>query len=103
MFPGPGTIQQILEHSEAKLLFVGKLDDWKTMKAGVPQDVICIAFPFCVHEGCESWDSFTNKHLPVKEDVNRNAGELCSIIYTSGTTGMPKGVMFTFAIFPLLF
>ena len=48
-----GTIQQILEHSEAKLLFVGKLDDWKTMKAGVPQDVICIAFPFCVHEACE--------------------------------------------------
>ena len=94
-----GTIQQILEHSESKLLLVGKLDDWKAMKTGVPEDVKCIAFPFCVHEGCESWDSFTGKYLPIREDVNRNAGELCSIIYTSGTTGMPKGVMFTFGSF----
>ena len=27
-----GTIRQILEHSESKLLFVGKLDGWKGMK-----------------------------------------------------------------------
>ena len=30
------TIRQILEHSESKLLFVGKLDGWDGMKAGVP-------------------------------------------------------------------
>src|SRR5512139_3035697 len=29
-----GTIRQILEHSESKLLFVGKLDVWDEMKAG---------------------------------------------------------------------
>ncbi len=28
-----GTIKQILDHSEAKILFVGKLDDWDGMKA----------------------------------------------------------------------
>ncbi len=94
-----GTVQQILEHSEAKLLFVGKLDDWKAMKAGVPEDVKCIAFPFCDHEGCESWKSFAGKHLQMQEEVDRDADELCSIIYTSGTTGMPKGVMFTFGSF----
>jgi long-chain acyl-CoA synthetase len=31
-----GTIRQILEHSESKLLFVGKLDGWEGMKPGVP-------------------------------------------------------------------
>lgn len=94
-----GTVEQIMEHSEAKLLFVGKLDDWKAMKPGVPGDVKCIAFPFCDHEGCESWKSFADGSLPIQEDITRNADELCSIIYTSGTTGMPKGVMFTFGSF----
>ena len=32
----PETIRQILEHSEAKALFVGKLDGWEGMKPGVP-------------------------------------------------------------------
>ena len=31
------TVQYILEHSETKLLFVGKLDDWDMMKPGVPR------------------------------------------------------------------
>ena len=39
------TVQYILEHSESKLLFVGKLDDWDTMKPGVPADLPCIALP----------------------------------------------------------
>ena len=29
-----GTIRQILEHSEARLLFVGKLDGWEAMRPG---------------------------------------------------------------------
>ena len=33
------SVRLILEHSESKLLFVGKLDDWDIMKAGVPGDV----------------------------------------------------------------
>ena len=33
-----GTIRQILEHSEARLLFVGKLDGWEEMKRGIPDD-----------------------------------------------------------------
>ena len=32
----PETIRQILEHSEAKLIFVGKLDGWDRMKDGIP-------------------------------------------------------------------
>ena len=94
-----GTVQQILDHCEAKLLFVGKLDDWKAMKAGVPKDVKCVALPFCDHEGCESWKDFINESLPVQENIDRDINELCSIIYTSGTTGMPKGVMFTIGKF----
>ena len=37
-----GTIRQILEHSEARLLFVGKLDGWAGMKPGIPAGLPCI-------------------------------------------------------------
>lgn len=93
------TIQQILEHSEARMLFVGKLDDWSAMKTGVPISLPRISFPFCRNEDCVSWDEFTRNQLPLQENVERTADEICSIVYTSGTTGMPKGVMFTFASF----
>ncbi len=33
------SVRQVLEHSECKALFVGKLDAWDKMKAGVPQGV----------------------------------------------------------------
>jgi long-chain acyl-CoA synthetase len=35
------TVQQILDHSGACLLFVGKLDDAEAMRAGVPR--VCLA------------------------------------------------------------
>ena len=39
------TVGQILAHSEAKACFVGKLDDWASMKPGVPADMPCISYP----------------------------------------------------------
>jgi long-subunit acyl-CoA synthetase (AMP-forming) len=35
------TIKQILEHSGARLLFIGKLDGWERMKPGIPAGVQC--------------------------------------------------------------
>ncbi|HET6769423.1 MAG TPA: AMP-binding protein [Chitinophagaceae bacterium] len=95
----PATILQILEHSEASLLFVGKLDDWDAMKAGVPEAVRCIALPFCKNDNCESWTNFIDAHQPLQGNPDRQKNEICSIVYTSGTTGMPKGVMYTFESF----
>ncbi|HET9431597.1 MAG TPA: AMP-binding protein [Chitinophagaceae bacterium] len=92
-------IRQILEHSNSKLLFVGKLDDWPSMKPGVPEELKCISLPFCSNPGCETWDDIIGKHPPIKENIFRNPDELATIIYTSGTTGLPKGVMHTFKNF----
>ena len=51
-------VQQILERSESVVLFAGKLDKWDAVKNGVPGHIKCIAFPFCNHDGCESWSDF---------------------------------------------
>ena len=93
------TINQILEHSDAKLLFVGKLDEWMAMKPGVPTTLPLISFPFCKNDGCRSWEDFIADQTPMAGDIALNPGDTCSIVYTSGTTGIPKGVMFTFASF----
>jgi len=90
------TVKQILEHSEAKLLFVGKLDDWASMRPGVPENVKCIAFPFYTEPGYDEWYSLVKNVEPLKENVYRDPNDMATIIYTSGTTGMPKGVMHKF-------
>ena len=89
------TLEKILNHSEAKLLIVGKLDNYADMKIGVPSNIQCISFPFYT-EDYPRWDELTKNTTPLAENVIRGEKELATIIYTSGTTGDPKGVMHKF-------
>ena len=91
-----GTIRQILEHSESKLLFVGKLDGWDGMKAGVPAGLPCISTPLSPPNDYPRWDDVVKSTAPLEGNPVRPGDELATIMYTSGTTGMPKGVMHSF-------
>ena len=87
------TVRYILEHSEAKAIFIGKLDGWNSMKGGLTDDILPISFPIYGPEGYNKWDDLIAKHEPLEGEPNRGLDELMTIIYTSGTTGTPKGVM----------
>ena len=91
----PGEIENILEHSESRAIFVSanlqeKLDDVKT---GILKHRIRIEdfSPVDSKAGEVVFDAAgkPEKEYPVKED------DLVAIIYTSGTTGSSKGVMLT--------
>jgi long-chain acyl-CoA synthetase len=98
IFPteGPDTINYVMTHSEAKLLFVGKLDTWKEQEPGVPADVKRIAFPLAPKNSFDQWDDIVAKAEPMEGRVLRKGDDLAMIIYTSGSTGRPKGVMHNF-------
>ncbi len=93
------TVRQILQHSESRACFVGKLDDWETMKPGMPADLPCIAYPLSPKTNYPSWDDIIARTPPLKGNPVRDGDELSTLMYTSGTTGNPKGVMHSFNTF----
>jgi len=95
----PGTVRQILEHSESRLLFVGKLDGWEHMRSGVPAGLPCVSYPLSPPNDFPTWDRIVRDTSPMQETPLRPADEMSTIMYTSGTTGSPKGVMHSFATF----
>ena len=91
------TIGYVLEHSEARLLFIGKLDNWQAQASGVSAGLPCIALPLSPNTGHASWDAIIGATAPIAGRPSRAAQDLAMLAYTSGSTGQPKGVMQSFA------
>lgn len=97
---GAGTVAHVLEHSETKLLFVGRLDSgirgWNAMRGAMPSSLPILTLPLSACTEGEAWDDIITRTAPLRNVVLPAPGELATIIYTSGSTGRPKGVMHSF-------
>ncbi|MBL8092470.1 MAG: AMP-binding protein, partial [Anaerolineales bacterium] len=89
------SIQPILEHSDAKAIFIGKLDDFASQENGIPSNLIRIGFDDYERKEKNSWNELVQQSTAATEVHNWTADEIMTIIYTSGTTGKPKGVVHT--------
>ncbi len=86
-------VHQVLEHSESKAVFIGKLDGYESMKSGIPSHLEKISIStYGIKEGA-IWEELTKNHQPIDKPATIHPDDLLTIIYTSGTTGHPKGVM----------
>jgi len=94
------TVAYTLEHSESKLVFIGKLDvqPWEAMKGGIPEGMHTVSLPFRPDEWSytDSWENILSQNEPISKIAVRAPEEMSTIIYTSGSTGKPKGVMQSF-------
>ena len=93
-------LHQVIAASHIKLLIVGKLDHWNSIKTFVPANLPIIAFPHYPGnskvEGAYSWEQLMEEYLPVTGTPTPEIDDIWTILFTSGTTNLPKGVVLTY-------
>jgi long-subunit acyl-CoA synthetase (AMP-forming) len=90
------TISYIIGHSEARIAFVGKLDQAEVVQRAVPNSVTTIAFPYHIDACDHRWQSLIDANDPLQTLHEPDPEEAMSILYTSGSTGRPKGVVMSY-------
>lgn len=93
--------KHVLIHSEAKLLFIGKLDgvsdSWHQVKEIIPTKLPCIRLPLAPqYKGVPQWDDLIRTVAPIETVTVPDPDEVASIVYTSGSMGLPNGILHSF-------
>jgi long-chain acyl-CoA synthetase len=89
-------LSYILEHSEARACFVGKMDDTSNLETGVPANVPLITLPLAPPLKAMKWTELQTTSKPMTGEPAPEMDAISTIIYTSGTTGKPKGVVHSY-------
>ena len=94
-------LKEVVELSEIKFLFAGKLDNWEDAKQAFSKDLTICRFPHYEGNAAISsgiaWDDFIKGVVPDQENHRPRSEDIWAIFYTSGTTGVPKGAIMPFS------
>ncbi|USD37699.1 AMP-binding protein [Ferrimonas sp. SCSIO 43195] len=92
------TIRYVLQHSEAKAVFVGKLDDGPSQEPGIGGETLRLGMGYDGIKTQYHWQQLLELAEPIQTQYP-DADDVMTIIYTSGSTGNPKGAVMTFGAF----
>ncbi len=96
---GAATIRYVMEHSAARAIVLGPLDDWANQERGLDADIPRIVMPAAPMSGQHAWKDLVDAHGPLDTLHRPGPDDLMSILYTSGSTGTPKGVMVSYGAY----
>jgi long-subunit acyl-CoA synthetase (AMP-forming) len=94
-------LKEVIELSDIKFLFVGKLENWEQAKRAFPKDLTILKFPHYEGNAVVStgipWDDFIEGVEPDEENFRPRSEDIWAVFYTSGTTGVPKGAIMPYS------
>ncbi len=96
---GHDTITYVMQHSEAKAIIIGRLEDPSVVENAFTSDVRTIGMRYPT-VGCGlSFRDLIDANGPLGEVNDPAPDETMTILYTSGSTGKPKGVVLTYSAY----
>ncbi len=96
---GADTIAYVLEHSGARAVIVGRLDNPEEAAKGLASDVMTIGLRYPGVDCQRDWQAMIDICEPLTERHRPDADDVMTILYTSGSTGKPKGVVISYAAY----
>lgn len=96
---GKNTITYVLQHSEAKAIIIGRLEDPSVVEGALASDTLTIAMRYPTTGCTQTLEGLIDAHDPLQSPHEPDAKEPMTILYTSGSTGRPKGVVLSYRAF----
>ena len=96
---GTDTISYVLEHSGARVVLVGRLDDPDAARRALSPEVATIGLRYPGLECQQDWQAMIDGSEPISQPQRPTSDEMMTLLYTSGSTGKPKGVVISYGAY----